>query len=678
MIDYKVGFESVQSYDTDAGGVLTPALVGLPNPLTGLLDDRFVNRILLLTLSLVFVLAGQSGRAAGPNAIVTGSTLFPELTGADVTLHVGSGQFAAVTDAQGDYSLEIPTPGADELIHLEIQGTGSQDHLRYARVVGQWADLETGVPSVDLGPASPLSSVLYVLVEARAGGSLPAAFSAVEPLAHSVETDDIESMMLVLAAVEQGLVQLDPGVANTLDMLRDPQAVLMLIEDTGDNQESWDQAQAAFRQQFEEARLYRPRGGIPDRLETIAAEVYSSQRTLIDLENGADAWLGHRNYGGRIVLETEVVDVIWSDRFALGGPANAQGGMEHREWTFRPAPGADVVMYAGQVLYEPGGEVVPYRDELFRLTWRTLDASTSFPLADTAIDRTRFYPENPELPPEGISRDIPNDIAMALRPEHLPATWQGPQAGDTWSLPLCAYDFDHKGAPAYRGPFGYDFVTFNGEGTATTRRAPLENLQWTLQDGLLTLTADNAPRVELRYVGDTTHDALVAATCRQASGNPRTLAGHAAQVESVADFAQLDLPMRFVSGFGLDGYLPRFFNAPGVENSLSVEYWVIELYADGTGKAGELHDPFDTDVSPDTYTLEWSQLPNGRVEIFKEHTFFGDSVAQSRSWLPIATEGDDLLFIESLVLATQAELDGELSQPGRYNWYRMVDLPPAP
>ncbi len=630
-----------------------------------------MNRTCLLTFFLVLVLAWQGVPAAGSVHTVTGSTLFPKLTNAAVTLHVGADQYAATTDAQGDFSVGIPTPGPDELIRLEIQGSGSQGHFRYARLVGQWSDLGPAGASVDLGPTSPLSTVLYVLVEARAGGSLPDAFSSVEPLARTVATSDIESMMFALAAVEQDLVQVGPDPDNTLDVLRDPQAVLALIGDAGETQASWDQARAALNQQFDEPRLYRPRGTLPDRLETIAAEVDSSRRTLIDFEGGAEGWLGQMHYGGSLVRDSSLGDAIWADRFEVGG-------MAHREWIFRPASGTEIVYSSGQIRLEPDDDLVPYRDVLHRLTWRTLDASASFHLADTALELTRLYPDNPELPPEAITRDIPFDIARAIRPERLPAEWSGPQAGSTWSLPLCAYDFEHRGEPAYRGPFGYDFVSLNGDGTASSRRAQLDNLQWTLQDGLLTLTADNAPQVEIRYVGDTEHDALVAVTCRQASGEPRTLVGHAALVETVTDFDQLGLPVRFVSGFDVDGYLPRFYPFPGSGVSPGVEYWVIELYPDGTGKAGDLVDPFNTAVSPDAYTLEWSQLANGRVEIFKEHTYFGDTAAQSRSWLPISTEGDDMLFIESLVLGPQAELGDELEQPGRYNWYRRVELPAQP
>ncbi len=628
-----------------------------------------MNRTFLLAFPLIFTLTCQGALAAGLNTEVTGSTLFPPLTDAGVTVRVGTTQYSATADATGNYSLEIAAPGADDLISLEIQGTGSQSHFRYARLVGQWSDLEsetTGTGPVDLGPASPLSTVFYVLVEARSGGSLPAAFFNVAPLVRTMPTGDLYSMMFVLAAVEQDMVDVGAGIDNTLDMLRDPQAVLAVTDEIADTRESWDQAQEALIQQFDEPRLYRPRGAFPDRLESIPADLSWSPRTLLEFGNDTQAWLGQRGYGGAITRDTGLRDRIWSDRFSLGG-------LEHREWVFRSAPGAEVVYRTGQTRIEPGADLIPYREVLYRLTWRTLDASTSFYLAGTKIDLTRLYPDNPELPPEAVIWDITHDIVSEVRHEHLPATWQGPQAGSTWALPLCAYDFDHRGSPAYQGAFGYDFVTFNGDGTASTRRTQFNNLQWSLQDGLLTLTADNMPEVRLRYVGNTTHDALVAATCRKPSGEPRAMSGRASPIQPVMDFDQLDLPIRFVSGSGFDTYLPPFLTAP--EFGLFVEYWTIELYADGTGKAGSVFDPFNTSQSPNTYTLEWTQLANGRVEIHKEHTAYGEAWGQSRSWLPIAIEGDDMLFIESLFLGPRDELNGELEQPGRNNWYRMIPLP---
>jgi hypothetical protein len=61
-----------------------------------------------------------------------------------------------------------------------------------------------------------------------------------------------------------------------------------------------------------------------------------------------------------------------------------------------------------------------------------------------------------------------------------------------------------------------------------------------------------------------------------------------------------------------------------------------------------------------------------------QHTYLGDTWDRSRSWLPVDTEGDDMLFIESLFLGPQADLGNELEQPGRYNWYRRVELPAQP
>lgn len=630
---------------------------------------RFVNRTILPATSLVLVLACQGALAAGSNRVVTGSTLFPPLTNSDVTLRVGAEHFAATTDAQGDYSLEVPTPGADALISLEIQGTGAQSHFRYARMVGQWSDLETattGTDAVDLGPTSPLSTVLYVLVEARSGGSLPVTFPDIEPLTRTMETGDVESMMLVLAAIEQDLVQPGTGTDNTLDMLRDPQEVVALSGQIVATQESSNQAWAALRQQFNEPRLYRPKGAVADRLETAPAELGSSDRTLIDFENGTPGWLGQRHRGGAITRETDLGNVIWADRFSLGE-------LEQREWVFWPAPGSEIVYRTGMIQPEPNGDAVPYRDLLNQLTWRTLDASASFDLADTKVELTRSYPDNPELPPESITWDIPYDIVIALRYDRLPVSWPGPQAGSTWALPLCAYDFTHSGSPAYQGPFGHDFVTLNGDGTASTRRAQLNNLQWSLQDSVLTLTADNAPQARLRYIGSTSHGDLLAATCRDSTGEPRALTARAVPVATVPAFDTLDLPVRFISGLSLNGYLPSFSLLP--EFGVVWFQWVIELDADGTGQAGYLDDPFDTSASPGEYILQWTQLTNGRVEIHMEHPFVGSPWAQSRSWLPIATEGDDMLFIESLFLAPQDELGDELTQPGRFNWYRMVGLP---
>jgi len=627
-----------------------------------------VKETVLVFVFLVMASVCNADGAGGSNSTIVGHTLFPELSAAAVTVRVGSESYLATTNAAGVYNLQVSTPEADDLIVVEVQGTGSQAHLRYSRLVGRWSDLDTenvGADPVTLGPAMPLSTALYVLVEARTGGSLPQAFSTVEPLTRTLDTRDTNWMMFVMSAIEKGLIGIGEGSDNTLDLLRDPELIIDRIRQLTESEALWDQALEAMYEHFEDPRMYRLRGSLPGILETIEPQLdRGADRILIEFDENGQAGLGRRYYGGAVELISG--GAIWADRFQLES-------LDGREWEFGPAEGTDVEIRAGEVWVWPEGELIPFRDTLHRLIWRSFDASAVFNLVDKQVIQLRSYPDNPERPPSTSTSRIPNQIVMGIRRDRLPDEWAGPQPQSVWSLPLCVYDFSHEDGPAHLGAFGYDFITFNADGSASARRAQLD-LQWSFQGTDLLLTAENMPETRLRFVGKAARADLVAASCQKSSNELRAVTAWAHPVQAVADFTKLELPLRFVSGWRLDRYLPFMLVRP--ESTIIIDFWVIELYSDGTGKAGFIVNPSDPSSSPSGYSLEWEQSADGRVEIHMEHPCCG--WVQSRSWLPIAVEGGEIQLIESLFLAPREELDGELEQPGRYNWYRMIDLPAVP
>ncbi|MGY6555189.1 MAG: hypothetical protein ACXIUM_11790 [Wenzhouxiangella sp.] len=636
-------------------------------------------RSLVWCLGIFFLVVAISGGAAsaaraaepGPDQqsfAIAGTTTRPLLADALVEVRVGTTLFTGVTDAAGQFTVQVSCAGStDDLVYVIITGAAGQSELQLARVLDGCARVQA-IAAQDgryrTGPVNPISTGMYAAMrwyaEREDGTSWPMSAPELLQVQYLLGGGWVATAARAIIYWEAGLGTPPAGFDTVLDLLRDRVALSDYVGRVRLDESAARLREIALAVFWDPAHFRQPSTLASNTgSATVCAELQQICGEFFDFHpSGSLQFVDRFNAASGQWLDLARQDQIFSDalerRFSTLRTLEAMAEPDEFLW----------VSESPTLIFRPDLGLVSTirRTAATRARVRIVEASDLIPLLSVQYDTIQDFPEFPDIEPIETRDAVPGLHSGLLDLSQRPL-WAGPQAGEQWVLPLLLPDVVSEFSPVttVRVQFqtGADAVLVDGE------RA----LEWSFADQVLSLSSEELGQQRLYFLGqaagrhpvffvDAAPGAPASRRIETAAGFQPTAAAGGWQADQVAG--------RYVGGFAFDSWLSS--SAPVLD-----QYFVFDLNADGSGRVGEVPTPDAPLHAGDE--LSWSIDEQAGLIIRRE---LSPDFRQWRRWerLNEVQGSGDLYVRESRPLFLERAIDDPPEfLDYRVNFYRLGPIP---
>lgn len=173
-----------------------------------------------------------------PVVTMSGRIYDGPIAGATVTVQVGDRTYTAVSDDDGNYSVNIGSPAPDAFVTLRAVGGEGQEHVELLGIAASFGQLQTLAGSdgkllpeeSSVVNVTNLSTAKVVLMMEANGGQPITSDDAAKDLETRVNGDDLMRLATVIKLVIDGGFDLPAGTTNTVALVSDRDTVNSFVD----------------------------------------------------------------------------------------------------------------------------------------------------------------------------------------------------------------------------------------------------------------------------------------------------------------------------------------------------------------------------------------------------------------------------------------------------------------